>query len=687
MASIRSDTVYTKTAKGLLELNRKPATLPLALSAVFLSVDGKATVTDLRARCGLGHEELDHALETLLSDGYIENAAERAQQAFGFAADPNLDFRPEQATPLPPLDPAERVRELTARAEAEHRARGRSNERLPAIDLPDSTDDTTAEPARAAEPSSRDEPPKLDLDGVDVDASPTPGYVPTALERAMARLAAKTGEQPAGAHAASASAKAQQTPAKSVAEAKIDAPFAQPPLQDMPGRAELPRRDLLDEPAEAQRKAEAAQLARDAERAHRRRVETEAQRRAQLARGSHRKRLLWTLVIVLIGVPAAALLVLQYVPLSGYAPAVERTLSERLGEPVAIGSVRYVLVPTPRLVIDDVALPRRPAVRIDRLEAPMAPWTALSGPSHVEVVDAHGLRIDGATLGAIPAWSGNRGEGAIQVDRLRLNGVKLDLPQAELAAVDGDIAFAADGAVKSAVFTNPNAKLELTSQAEGMRLLLNARDWRMPYGPPVEFSELLVTGTVEPRKRAAGEFTGRMAGGTVEGAFSANWSGAVALDGKFKVQHARIEDIAAESKSNVAARGSTQASGRFSMKAADWAGLRASSRIDGTFAIVRGELTNIDLVRAIQSPTTASLRGGRTPFDRLSGVLQSANGHYTYRDLELVSGPLNASGSVSVAPDGRLGGRVNVELASRGGVVGRSVLNLAGTVKDPRLKR
>jgi hypothetical protein len=71
MASIRSDTVYTKTAKGLLELNRKPATLPRGLSAVFLSVDGKATVTDLRARCGLRDEELDHALETLLSNGYI----------------------------------------------------------------------------------------------------------------------------------------------------------------------------------------------------------------------------------------------------------------------------------------------------------------------------------------------------------------------------------------------------------------------------------------------------------------------------------------------------------------------------------------------------------------------------------------------------------------------------------------
>jgi hypothetical protein len=265
--------------------------------------------------------------------------------------------------------------------------------------------------------------------------------------------------------------------------------------------------------------------------------------------------------------------------------------------------------------------------------------------------------------------------------------VKLDLAQGELPALDGDIAFAADGAVKNAVFTNANARLELTSQAEGMRLILNARDWRVPYGPPVEFSEILVTGMIEPAKRANGEFTGKVAGGTVEGPFTASWSGAVAVDGKFRVQHVRLEDVAAGFTSNLSARGSARANGRFSMKAAEWAGLRASSRIEATFSIGRGELTNIDLVRAIQSPTTGSLRGGRTSFDTLSGTLHSAQGQYTYRDLELVSGPLNASGTVTVAPDGRLGGRLNAELASRAGVIARSVLNLAGTVQDPRLRR
>jgi len=378
---------------------------------------------------------------------------------------------------------------------------------------------------------------------------------------------------------------------------------------------------------------------------------------------------------------------LQFAPVGHYAPAIERALSERLGEPVAIGSVRYVLLPTPALIVEGVSLPKRPGVRIERLEAPMAPWTALAGPTRVDVADVRGLQIDGSTLGAIPVWSGSRAEDAIHVERLRLHRVKFELPQAQLEPMDGEVAFAPDGAVTSAVFTNANVRLELTSEAAGVRFVLNARDWRAPYAPPFAWSELLLTGTAEPRKRAAGEFAGKVAGGAVEGTFTASWSSAVALDGKFNVQHARIEDVASAFTSNVSIRGSARASGRFAMKAADWSALRASSRVDAIFTIARGELTNIDLVRALQSRTSGSLRGGRTPFDTLSGTVRAAQGQYTYRDLDLVSGPLNASGTLSVAPDGRLGGRLSAELTSRGGVLARSVLNLAGTVRDPLLKR
>ena len=94
-----------------------------------------------------------------------------------------------------------------------------------------------------------------------------------------------------------------------------------------------------------------------------------------------------------------------------------------------------------------------------------------------------------------------------------------------------------------------------------------------------------------------------------------------------------------------------------------------------------------DLLRALQSPTGAAIRGGRTPFDKLSGVLKVSEGHYTYRELQLVSGPLNAIGLIDVSADGELSGRISTELGSKGGVVARSVMLLTGTLQDPQLKR
>src|SRR5690242_15622535 len=106
MAPIQPHTVYTKTAKGLLELNRKVARIPSELIAVFLAVDGKAPAADLVARCGIGADELYGALERLARDGYIEVAAARAQLALGFGEQSTLDLTPS-AMPLPRIDVTE----------------------------------------------------------------------------------------------------------------------------------------------------------------------------------------------------------------------------------------------------------------------------------------------------------------------------------------------------------------------------------------------------------------------------------------------------------------------------------------------------------------------------------------------------------------------------------------------------
>ena len=107
--------------------------------------------------------------------------------------------------------------------------------------------------------------------------------------------------------------------------------------------------------------------------------------------------------------------------------------------------------------------------------------------------------------------------------------------------------------------------------------------------------------------------------------------------------------------------------------------------MDGAFTVSGGELNNVDLVRALQTARAAGLRGGKTRFDNLTGTLQINGNNYSYRQLQLTSGPMSASGNVDVSA-GALSGRINAELGTKGVVVARGALAPTGTLRDPVLK-
>ena len=66
------DTIYTKTAKGVLEVKNKTIRLPRELGLIFLAVDGKAKVGELAQKTGMDDAAVDAALTKLVADGYIK---------------------------------------------------------------------------------------------------------------------------------------------------------------------------------------------------------------------------------------------------------------------------------------------------------------------------------------------------------------------------------------------------------------------------------------------------------------------------------------------------------------------------------------------------------------------------------------------------------------------------------------
>src|SRR4051812_1707026 len=92
MAAIVPETVYTKTAKGILEARNKSAKLPRELTPVFQAIDGKATVGEIEAHSGLTTPQFHHALNPLVSDGYIKAVASSGQPPAAPPAADQVDF-------------------------------------------------------------------------------------------------------------------------------------------------------------------------------------------------------------------------------------------------------------------------------------------------------------------------------------------------------------------------------------------------------------------------------------------------------------------------------------------------------------------------------------------------------------------------------------------------------------------
>ncbi len=115
--------------------------------------------------------------------------------------------------------------------------------------------------------------------------------------------------------------------------------------------------------------------------------------------------------------------------------------------------------------------------------------------------------------------------------------------------------------------------------------------------------------------------------------------------------------------------------------------LFAAPRVAATFTLQKGTLNNVDLVRATQSTSRGGQRGGKTPYNEITGEVQTAGNQLAFRNLKLVAGPFNANGTLDVSPAAALAGRINVQIGSPTVTVARGILTVSGSLKDPVLSQ
>jgi uncharacterized protein involved in outer membrane biogenesis len=381
---------------------------------------------------------------------------------------------------------------------------------------------------------------------------------------------------------------------------------------------------------------------------------------------------------------AALLVVLPFlVPLDRFVPRFAALAASSLGQPVAIASLRLQFLPTPRAVASGIEIGKRREVVIGELEIVPDLLSFLSGPGTVRLVKARDVQLKEAALaipGKMPASGG--GADAPRIKRVQLVGVKLSHRRLRMPEFDLDVELGERFAVELARLDTRDGALRLTvDPQEGgtSAVLLEAKQWTVPAGPPVRFESLAAQGTLKGERLDLARIDGRLYGGSITGTARAEWARQWQISGTAKLSGVDVVPLQRilGQKPQITGRLNTDAS--FNARARTPEQLQNALAVDGPFEVVGGAYQEYDLskigLRKLE-------KGGSTKFDELKGQVQVRGKEIKVTQLCVRSPALVAGGNVTVAPDDKLSGKLDVSIAKTGGFVGFPV-SLGGTTADP----
>ena len=681
MAEISPQTLFVKTDKGHLQIRNRTLDLPREVGLVFLSVDGKTSAGDLLTRSGMSAGAFYGAVETLISAGYISRSSQAPPTATAASPDPVTASEEK---------PSARALELRARVQATRRAREDEERKsrsptgpdshagvegskgpgdiFPALELGEDVVALGAEAAHQTPPQGA---------WAHVSNVSTPSADGSSNDASRAALARDHAQVPhAGADSLSAATPATTSTASFVLERGR-------PLHEKVN-VDRVAYDLLAESAGRSLQFQTEPVVDTAKHWE---AASGVPPRARAPRPRLASRLAAIVLLVAIALPLFAILWLQFVPLTGYIPDAEQTLSQHLGQPVRISSIRYALLPSARLILGGVAIGSQADVRIERIELHASPLAITAEPKHFSKIEAINVVMSPAMLMSMPSWRLGGNASAVRVERLRISNLHLALDGFVNQSFEGDVVLNPDDTVKEIALDNDQLKIRLMPQAGDVAFQVDGNGWTLPMGPSLKFSYFTAKGSVRDGQVVVNDFNGRAAGGAVQGTLTMRWPEPLSMQGTFAARGVRLDELLPMLTGDFASTGVLEATGRYELHGSNSDALLASLRTDMNFTATHGELENLDLLRGFLAPGATSSRSGRTPFDSLMGSLQVSPAGYSYRQLRLSSGPFNANGTLDIARDGKLNGQFNAELVFETHVAARSSFGVNGTIKKPVVKR
>jgi uncharacterized protein involved in outer membrane biogenesis len=382
---------------------------------------------------------------------------------------------------------------------------------------------------------------------------------------------------------------------------------------------------------------------------------------------------------ILIGFVAviSLLIILPFlIPTQTYLNQAQSIASEKLGVPVTIASGHWSFFPSPRVVVNDIAIGKLQEVKVAQV---VVVPTLSSLFSSTKVIDLKVSKpiVKQAALEFISALSSKKSDAsnsAVNIRHIKIDALKLDWPSAKLPDIDLEATLTSSNALESAMLETVDGTIKADVKPKGDEhlILVNLEKLRSPVGLPIlidkaKLEMYLKDGELQIPNIDVALYNGKLTGDAV-----ANLA---------------VKEPSSMVSKSVYLSGNLFGNGSFSGNAKEVGQLADNTSANFKFKVSNGVLHGLDLVKVASLLIKQGQNGGATEFDEFSGLLNMARGsgstrQYHLQDLKISSGILAASGQVKVKPNKELDGAVDVEVKRSVSLVAIP-LEVSGTVSKP----
>ncbi len=405
---------------------------------------------------------------------------------------------------------------------------------------------------------------------------------------------------------------------------------------------------------------------------------------ATIGRIQQRKPLPWGKMLAgLMVLCVLALFILPFLlPMEDQKTSLERLLGSELKQPVHIGRLSGRILPTPRLVLDEVSIGDAKQIQVANAQANFSMLDLFGAIKKVNSLDLRGVVVKGGGLQQAASWIEEiAGSKTYPIAKITLSQGKLDAEGMPLSDVDGEIDFSSLGKFSRAHLNALSRKLAVNISADPSQKLsvsTTLHDSALPFLPDWSFDDLKANGELSHDELRITDLDGRIKGGAMTGNVRVNWRSGWRVQGDLVAKVVPLENI------NKLLTGEMDGTARFQSQADSLSSLADNALFNGVFDVKKGMIGGVDIVESTRLMSRENLPGGRTHFDELSGELFYSKGGYRFSKISIRDSVFQANGSMTVE-DQAITGRILSSLKVRSGMPS-VMLQVSGTVDSPSLR-